>query len=66
LAVLASLAASRTTDSLNSGSGRLVALTSGYHVAFMIGAGFAAVAAAIGAIFLRTSVNVAPEQADAS
>ncbi|MBA3245562.1 MAG: DHA2 family efflux MFS transporter permease subunit [Actinobacteria bacterium] len=54
LAVLASLAASRT-DSLDaSGSDSLVALTGGYHVAFLVGALFAAAAAAVGAALLRS------------
>src|SRR6266542_1528177 len=46
LAVLASLAAS-TTDSLRAGGdGPLAALTGGYHLAFLVGAAFAALAAA--------------------
>ena len=53
LAVLASLAASRTEDLLASGAGPAVALTGGYHVAFAAGAIFAAVAAVLGAILLR-------------
>jgi EmrB/QacA subfamily drug resistance transporter len=53
LAVLASLAASRTDTLVESGDGPLVALNSGYHAAFLIGALFAAAAAAVGAIFLR-------------
>jgi EmrB/QacA subfamily drug resistance transporter len=64
LAVLASLAASRTTHLLDSGSDRLTSLTSGYHVAFLVGAVFAALAAVIGASFLRTSANVSPEHAE--
>jgi EmrB/QacA subfamily drug resistance transporter len=54
LAVLASLAASRTETLAASGDGPLVALTGGYHAAFLLGAVFAAAAAAIGAFFLRT------------
>jgi MFS family permease len=53
LAVLASLAASRTDDLLASGSTQAEALTGGYHVAFVVGAVFAAAAAVIGAVFLR-------------
>jgi MFS family permease len=53
LAVLASIAASRTDTLLASGDGRLEALTGGYHVAFLVGAVFAAAAAAIGAALLR-------------
>jgi EmrB/QacA subfamily drug resistance transporter len=54
LAVLASLAASRTETLAASGEGPLEALTGGYHAAFVLGAIFAAGAAAIGAAFLRT------------
>jgi EmrB/QacA subfamily drug resistance transporter len=53
LAVLASLAAARTDTLLDAGDGQLVALNSGYHAAFLIGALFAAAAAAVGAILLR-------------
>jgi EmrB/QacA subfamily drug resistance transporter len=54
LAVLASVAASRTSSLASSGSGHLAALVGGYHVAFLVGAIFAASAAAVGAAFLRT------------
>jgi EmrB/QacA subfamily drug resistance transporter len=54
LAVLASVAASRTETLRASGDDPLVALTGGYHAAFLLGAIFAAAAAAIGAAFLRT------------
>jgi EmrB/QacA subfamily drug resistance transporter len=53
LAVLASLAASRTTSLEDSGSSELAALAGGYHAAFLAGAVFAAAAAAIGALLLR-------------
>ena len=53
LAVLASLAASRTDTLTESGSSELEALTGGYHAAFLVGALFAAAAAAIGAGLLR-------------
>jgi MFS family permease len=55
LAVLASLAASRTHSLRLSGSAPLDALTGGYHVAFVVGAAFAVVAAALGATLLRTA-----------
>jgi EmrB/QacA subfamily drug resistance transporter len=54
LAVLASLAASRTETLSASGDAPLVALTGGYHAAFLVGALFAAAAAVIGGVFLRT------------
>jgi len=53
LAVLASLAASRSDSLRASGDGSLSALTGGYHLAFVVGALFAAAAAAIGATLLR-------------
>ena len=61
LAVLASLAASRTDDLLASGEGELEALTGGYHLAFIVGAAFAAAAAAIGAALLRPGVVAAAD-----
>jgi len=54
LAVLASLAASRTDSLAAGGDGPLAALTGGYHVAFVVGAGFAAAAAVVAAIRFRT------------
>ena len=54
LAVLASVAASRTQTLADAGESHVVALTGGYHVAFLLGAIFAAGAAVIGATFLRT------------
>jgi EmrB/QacA subfamily drug resistance transporter len=56
LAILASLAVSRTNDLLASGKDELTALTSGYHAAFLVGAFFAAAAAVIGAVLLRVAV----------
>jgi len=57
LAVLASLAASRTASLRAAGGGRLEALTGGYHLAFLVGALFALAAAVIGAVFLRADVH---------
>src|SRR5205814_7042082 len=59
LAVLASVAASRTHTLTLSGHGQAAALTGGYHLAFLLGAIFAAAAAIIGAILLRESAAVA-------
>jgi len=56
LAVLASLAASRTDNLLSSGGSELAALTGGYHAAFLVGALFAVAAAAIGGLLLRQGV----------
>ena len=64
LAVLASVAASRTNTLRASGHGALDALTGGYHVAFLIGAVFALVAAALGSTLLHERVGApahAPE-----
>jgi EmrB/QacA subfamily drug resistance transporter len=53
LAVLASVAASRSQHLLAAGHGQLSALTGGYHAAFLVGALFAAVAALLGARLLH-------------
>jgi EmrB/QacA subfamily drug resistance transporter len=53
LAILASAADSRTDSLVASGENAVDALLSGYHLAFLIGAVFAAGAAVVGAIFLR-------------
>jgi EmrB/QacA subfamily drug resistance transporter len=53
LAVLASVAASRTGALADAGHGQVAALTGGYHLAFLLGALFAAAAAVIGATLLR-------------
>ena len=53
LAVLASLAASRTDTLTADGDSHLAALTGGYHAAFVVGAIFAVSAAATGVSLLR-------------
>ena len=58
LAVLASLAAARTDTLLGNGDGPLAALAGGYHAAFVVGAIFAAAAAAVGGVFIRASMAV--------
>jgi MFS family permease len=55
LAILASLAASRTESLLSSGNGHLAALNGGYHAAFLLGALCAALAAVLGAALLRAT-----------
>jgi EmrB/QacA subfamily drug resistance transporter len=65
LAVLASLAASRTDTLLAAGESRASALAGGYHIAFLAGAIFAAAAAAIGGYLLRAQAaetTEAPEE----
>jgi EmrB/QacA subfamily drug resistance transporter len=66
LAVLASLAASRSDSLLVSGDGRLAALTGGYHVAFLVGAVFALAAAGIATAFLRVGAVVPSSHDEAS
>ena len=56
LAVLASVAAARTENLLGAGAASSAALTGGYHLAFLIGAIFAASAALLGAVLLRTQL----------
>jgi EmrB/QacA subfamily drug resistance transporter len=53
LAVLASIAASRSHSLRVGGAGELSALTGGYHTAFLVGAAFAALAAVLGGTLLR-------------
>jgi EmrB/QacA subfamily drug resistance transporter len=53
LAVLASLSAARTQGLLAAGSAGTIALAGGYQLAFVIGAVFAGIAAALSALLLR-------------
>jgi EmrB/QacA subfamily drug resistance transporter len=53
LAVLATLSTERTQDLLDSGVANAAALNSGYHLAYLIGAGLAAIAVAIAVFVLR-------------
>jgi EmrB/QacA subfamily drug resistance transporter len=64
LAILASLAASRTDSLRASGHGELAALTGGYHAAFLAGAIFALAAAAVGAALLRAGAAPAAEHGE--
>ncbi len=52
LAVLASIAALRTSGLITAGTDTLIALNSGYHAAFLTGVIFAAVAAVLSGVFL--------------
>ena len=54
LAILATVANTRTTDLLHAGTGPAVALTSGFARAFTVGAGFA-LAGALLAVVLMSS-----------
>jgi hypothetical protein len=62
LAVLASLAASRTDALRADGHGQLAALTGGYHAAFLVGAIFALVAAVLGGSLLRARTPQVAEE----
>ncbi|MDB5816263.1 MAG: drug resistance transporter, EmrB/QacA subfamily [Rhodocyclales bacterium] len=61
LAVLASLASARADSLRVVGADAVVALNGGYHAAFIVGAIFAALAAVIGAVGIRTRAPVAHE-----
>jgi EmrB/QacA subfamily drug resistance transporter len=69
LAVLATLSTERTQSLLDDGVSNAQALTSGYHVAYLIGAGLAAIAVGIAVFVLRDVAPAAghapaPEQLD--
>jgi EmrB/QacA subfamily drug resistance transporter len=65
LAVLASLAAAQTSTLAASGAAAPAALNGGYHLAFVIGAIFAALAALMGAGFMRTGSQAGAPAAQA-
>jgi MFS family permease len=54
LAVLATLATSRTESLIADGQGMATALTGGYHLAFVVGAGFVAAGIVLAVILLRS------------
>ena len=64
LAVLATLSTSRSDALLADGHATASALTSGYHLAFWIGAGFAAVALGVAVVVLRPVSHTAPPEVD--
>jgi fucose permease len=66
LAVLATLATTRTGSLLSRGASNAVALTDGYHLAFTIAAALVLVAIAIGVVFLQPTraVEAVSESAD--
>jgi hypothetical protein len=59
LAVLVSIAGSRTSTLRAGGDGPLQALVGGYHTAFLAGAIFALAAAAVGGLLLRARAPAA-------
>jgi EmrB/QacA subfamily drug resistance transporter len=54
LAVLATVASSRTVDLMHSGAGLTAALAGGYHFAWLVGAGVAVVTLVVAATLLRS------------
>jgi EmrB/QacA subfamily drug resistance transporter len=64
LAVLASAAASRTSTLVDAGHSEVAALTGGYHLAFLLGAVFAAAAAVIGATLIRENAPATEPHAE--
>jgi EmrB/QacA subfamily drug resistance transporter len=61
LAVLATLSASHTRALIDGGTARPSALTSGYHLAFLIGAGLVVAAIVVAATVLRPERAVEPQ-----
>jgi MFS family permease len=64
LAILASLAASRSDTLAASGDGPLAALAGGYHLAFVAGAILAVAAAVVGALLLRPGAAAAADHSE--
>jgi EmrB/QacA subfamily drug resistance transporter len=63
LAVLATLASSRTDHLLADGEGSAAALTGGYHLAFGVGAGLAVAGILVAAVVLRPERQARPVEA---
>ncbi len=63
LAVLTTLATSRTSALIGGGTAHLDALTSGYRLAFLIGAGLCLIGAAAGVTLLRGQAEAVPAAA---
>jgi EmrB/QacA subfamily drug resistance transporter len=62
LAVLATLSASRTDSLAGDGASAAAALTGGYHLAFLIGAGLVVIAALVAVVVLEPSARPARER----
>jgi len=62
LAVLASLAASRTDALLGTGHGEVASLNGGYHAAFLAAAAFAALGAVLAAVLVQARAPAAAEE----
>ena len=65
LAVLATLATTRSHDLIQSGKATAVALTSGYHLAFVIGAALVVAGIAVAAMVLERTERASHEEAPA-
>jgi EmrB/QacA subfamily drug resistance transporter len=65
LAVLASLASSRTDTLAADGEGTLAALNGGYHAAFLVGAIFVVASAFVAGLLLRSDVSVGAHEGEA-
>jgi EmrB/QacA subfamily drug resistance transporter len=65
LAVLATLSTERTQSLVDGGTSQAAALTSGYHLAYLIGAGLAAIAVAIAIFVLRSPEPMQAPEAEA-
>jgi EmrB/QacA subfamily drug resistance transporter len=65
LAILASLAASRTDSLAASGEGRLEALNGGYNAAFLVGAIFVVASAVVAGALLRSDVSAGAHEGEA-
>jgi EmrB/QacA subfamily drug resistance transporter len=65
LAVLASLAASRTDTLAADGEPALAALNSGYHAAFLVGAIFVVASAFVAGLLLRSDVSAGAHEGEA-
>src|SRR3954470_8119650 len=63
VAVLATLSTARAGHLLSAGKPAAVAVTSGYHLAFLVGAGLVIAAIAVGAVMLRTPRRARVESA---
>jgi EmrB/QacA subfamily drug resistance transporter len=63
LAVLTTLATSRTNDLLNGGTAQVDALTSGYRLAFLVGAGLCLIGAVAAVALLRSRPQAVPQTA---
>ncbi|HWB70078.1 MAG TPA: MFS transporter, partial [Solirubrobacterales bacterium] len=66
LAVLATLATQRTDGLLEEGVSEAAALNSGYHLAYLVGAGLVLISIALAAVILREAKMPSPEEVAAA